>query len=60
MENDRSRIVTYTEYRELLDLYIKQLGRTADLQEENTALANMIEEMRIAVENLKKRAKRVL
>ena len=54
MENDRSRIVTYTEYRELLDLYIKQMAKTADLQAENTALVNLVSELRKTVENFKK------
>jgi hypothetical protein len=52
-----TRIVTYTEYKELLDLYIKQMGKNADLQEENTALYNLVIELRKTVENSKKKGK---
>jgi hypothetical protein len=55
-----TRIITYTEYKDLLDLYIKQIGKTASLQDENTALMNLVAELRITVDNLKKKSKKVL
>lgn len=36
------RHILYTEYRDLLSLYTKQLIKTDELQRENTALYNLI------------------
>lgn len=50
-----TREVTYSEYTELMDLYRKQMTKTAELQEENTALHNVILELRETVDILRKK-----
>lgn len=47
-----TREVTYSE---LMDLYRKQMTKTAELQEENTALHNIILELRETVDILRQK-----
>jgi hypothetical protein len=57
MELRDSREITYSEYRDLLDLYIKQMIKTDTLQRENDVLHNLVNELRITIEKSKKRQK---
>lgn len=41
-----TREVKYSEYRDLLTLYIQQMGKTDSLQRENAVLHNLVEELR--------------
>lgn len=60
MELTDTREIQYSEYRELLILYIKQMRKTDELQQENTVLHNLVTELRLNGDNPKTKGKKVV
>ncbi len=60
MSTEQKRDVSYRQYVELMSLYERLLAKNANLVDDNVKLHNCIVKLKIDVDNLKKKLKKVV